>query len=244
MSDYYAILDITSQATQEEIQQAWRVQVQVWHPDNFAHKPHLRDKAEQRTKEINEAYDVLKNPDKRQKYDEELRAKKSQAHESSTQTSNGADGADTQSPTVGTMAKGRRAFYAFISSSLGILLAFYASYYTSCFFFDCETYVGSGVVYSLYFWGVGIPVGFWLTDGIWKLFKSAHSCPKCKSEFMFRKVNEEIKNISTHVISRKAGNHYQQYEVTITHFIETMECGTCGYSYKRTGSRRREKLIW
>lgn len=63
--DYYRILGINKNAGEKEIKQAYRRLARKYHPDlNPGDKS-----AEAKFKEINEAYEVLSNPDKRQKYD-------------------------------------------------------------------------------------------------------------------------------------------------------------------------------
>ncbi len=68
--DYYAILEVPVDATSQDIKRAWREQLQVWHPDRFMHNASLLTKAEARSKEINEAYAILVDDDKRRLYDE------------------------------------------------------------------------------------------------------------------------------------------------------------------------------
>ncbi len=68
MKDYYAILGVPRHATQEEIKKAYRELARRYHPDR-----HPGDKAmEERFKEINEAYAVLSDPEKRARYDQAL----------------------------------------------------------------------------------------------------------------------------------------------------------------------------
>jgi len=63
--DYYKILNISREATADEIKKAFRKLARKYHPDvNPGNK-----KAEEKFKEINEAYEVLSDPDKRRKYD-------------------------------------------------------------------------------------------------------------------------------------------------------------------------------
>ena len=65
MKDYYQILGISRQSTPEEIKKAYRRLARQYHPDmNKGDK-----KAEERFKEISEAYSVLSEADKRKQYD-------------------------------------------------------------------------------------------------------------------------------------------------------------------------------
>jgi curved DNA-binding protein len=63
--DYYAILGIGRDCSQEQISQAYRKLARKYHPD-VSKEPN----AEQRFKDIGEAYEVLKDPDKRVLYDQ------------------------------------------------------------------------------------------------------------------------------------------------------------------------------
>jgi curved DNA-binding protein len=63
--DYYSILDVNKNASREEIQKAFRKLARKYHPD-----VNPDDKtAEDKFKEINEANEVLSDPEKRKKYD-------------------------------------------------------------------------------------------------------------------------------------------------------------------------------
>jgi hypothetical protein len=74
MENYYSILEISESATPEEITQAYRLLLQVWHPDRFHHSPTLLTKAERKSREINAAFDTLSNPELKQRYDDGLRS--------------------------------------------------------------------------------------------------------------------------------------------------------------------------
>ncbi len=63
-SRYYRILEVSPDASPEEIKVAWRDLVQVWHPDRFAGNERLKQRAEQTLKQINEAYERLTKPEK------------------------------------------------------------------------------------------------------------------------------------------------------------------------------------
>ncbi len=64
--DYYEVLGVNRKATPEEIKKAYRDLAKKWHPDMNQDN---KKEAEERFKEISEAYEVLMDPQKRQLYD-------------------------------------------------------------------------------------------------------------------------------------------------------------------------------
>ena len=65
--DYYKILGIEKTASQEEIRKAYRKLAKRYHPDLNKEN----QEAKERFQEINEANEILSDPEKRKKYDEE-----------------------------------------------------------------------------------------------------------------------------------------------------------------------------
>jgi DnaJ-class molecular chaperone len=64
--DYYALLGVPKSAAEKDIKSAYRKLARKWHPDANPDNP---KEAEERFKEISEAYEVLGDPEKRKKYD-------------------------------------------------------------------------------------------------------------------------------------------------------------------------------
>lgn len=68
MKDHYAALDLSSAATLADIKKAFRQKASLHHPDRNSDA-----QAPERFRAVQEAYDVLSDPDKRQAYDDNRR---------------------------------------------------------------------------------------------------------------------------------------------------------------------------
>lgn len=65
MADYYEVLGVSKNASEQEIKTAYRKQALKWHPDR-----NKETGATEKFKEVNKAYEVLSNPQKKQMYDQ------------------------------------------------------------------------------------------------------------------------------------------------------------------------------
>ncbi|MEO5589220.1 MAG: DnaJ domain-containing protein, partial [Gemmatimonadaceae bacterium] len=65
MADFYSKLEVSRGASDDEIKKSYRKLAMMYHPDRNNGAP----EAEERFKEITEAYDVLRDPNKRSLYD-------------------------------------------------------------------------------------------------------------------------------------------------------------------------------
>lgn len=65
--DYYEVLGVSKTATAEELKKAYRQLAKKYHPDA---NPNNKEEAEAKFKEVNEAYETLSDPQKRQMYDQ------------------------------------------------------------------------------------------------------------------------------------------------------------------------------
>ncbi|XP_027360495.1 chaperone protein dnaJ 13 [Abrus precatorius] len=66
--ELYALLNLSPEASDEEIRRAYRQWAQVYHPDKYQ-APHMKDIATENFQRICEAYEILSDPNKRQIYD-------------------------------------------------------------------------------------------------------------------------------------------------------------------------------
>ena len=59
LRDYYLVLGLEPGASLREVKKAYRAGVKRWHPDQFSQDPRLEQGAEEKLKEINEAYNAV-----------------------------------------------------------------------------------------------------------------------------------------------------------------------------------------
>lgn len=70
MENYYELLEVSRNASSEVISKVFKYHIKKNHPDLFEGKE--KEEAEVRVKILNEAYEVLSNPEKRREYDDKL----------------------------------------------------------------------------------------------------------------------------------------------------------------------------
>ncbi|CAI8589149.1 unnamed protein product [Vicia faba] len=66
--ELYAVLNLSPEASDEEIRKAYRQWAQLYHPDKYQ-SPNLKDAATENFQRVCEAYEILSDPNKRQVYD-------------------------------------------------------------------------------------------------------------------------------------------------------------------------------
>ena len=70
MKNYYDILEISKLASPEVVEKAYKTLVKKHHPD--LQSDNSKQNAENKMKDLNEAYEVISNPEKRAQYDKKL----------------------------------------------------------------------------------------------------------------------------------------------------------------------------
>ncbi|MDO5853207.1 MAG: DnaJ domain-containing protein, partial [Thermoplasmata archaeon] len=65
--DYYEVLGVAKDASQDDIKKAYRQLAKKYHPDVSTEE---KEVAEAKFKEISEAYEILSDPEKRKLYDQ------------------------------------------------------------------------------------------------------------------------------------------------------------------------------
>lgn len=78
MKDYYEVLEVSRNASKDTINKIFKIHMKACHPDLFQGDEKI--KAEEKSKEYTEAYNVLSDDNERAKYDEQLKAEESQSN--------------------------------------------------------------------------------------------------------------------------------------------------------------------
>ena len=85
MKDYYELLEVSQNASDEVIARAYKVLAKKYHPDMNPENP---AEAEEKFKEVTEAYEILSDPNKKRDYDSKLAYEKNKKREEANRTSN------------------------------------------------------------------------------------------------------------------------------------------------------------
>ncbi|NXK55870.1 DNJB8 protein, partial [Chauna torquata] len=85
MVDYYKVLGLQKNASQDDIRKSYRRLALKWHPDK---NPSNKEEAEKKFKAVAEAYEVLSDPQKRSLYDRSVKENRSQRARSATEGHN------------------------------------------------------------------------------------------------------------------------------------------------------------
>lgn len=127
---YYELLEVSPEASLEQIREAHRIAVQLFHPDQLRQKPpNVREAAEERLKKVNEAFRVLSDPIKRSKYDSDL--KRRPQNPFSRRTSPQPVGRERAADSLAESVANVSAQYIFLFSLLGLIVGISIQYYFS-----------------------------------------------------------------------------------------------------------------
>jgi hypothetical protein len=91
---YLELFDLPDSFTEAELRQAYHDLVQVWHPDKHSHNERLRQKADEKMKEINQAYEALQS----RLVNGMFRLERAPGHPGSPMPGTGPTGGDQPSP--------------------------------------------------------------------------------------------------------------------------------------------------
>jgi uncharacterized membrane protein len=69
---FYDILDVPANAPAERVRESYRIIASIWHPDRFAQDSKQHQLATRKLRELNAAYEVLRDPARRAAYDRRL----------------------------------------------------------------------------------------------------------------------------------------------------------------------------
>jgi len=127
---FFDILELDRDATMDEAKRAYKDLVNIWHPDRFSNNPRLRQKAEDKLKEINEAYETVKSFLSSKKSVESEKTPQAKAEDKTETSAKGRAEADYHKSQAETEAKDKTE--AFVEAGTGIVLSL-LSYLSSAF---------------------------------------------------------------------------------------------------------------
>ena len=139
----FEILELDRGASSDEIKQAYKDIVNVWHPDRFSNNTRLKQKAEEKLKEVNVAFDTLKAylSTEQRREEQKKKAKPNVESRAAEKTKDSAQYQKTQ-PDTETYDKTEAA----VEAGTGIVLGMW-SYLSSLFqrvITDVKTEIGQG----------------------------------------------------------------------------------------------------
>ena len=114
-TNYYQLLGIDPGADQQTIQQAYLSKIKAWHPDK---NPDHAEEAEEKTKALNQAYQILKDPEQRKHYDRMLRYTKGKNFNEYINDDAIKDKIDKAYPALKTALKNVRVLYALFKDAV------------------------------------------------------------------------------------------------------------------------------
>jgi curved DNA-binding protein CbpA len=121
----FDILELEREATMDEAKQAYKDLVNIWHPDRFSSNPRLKQKAEEKLKEVNEAYDTVKSLLSSKKTPEPEKGSQVKAEAKAEASAKAKHEAEHHKTHAETEAKGNTE--AFVEAGTGIVLSLLSS---------------------------------------------------------------------------------------------------------------------
>jgi len=120
----FDVLELDRNASIDEAKQAYKDMVNIWHPDRFSNNPRLKQKAEDKLKEINEAYKMMQSFLSSKKPLEPEKAQHAKADPVADISENASSRARDHRPHAETETKDKTE--AFFEAGTGIVLSFFS----------------------------------------------------------------------------------------------------------------------
>jgi len=120
----FDVLELDSNASIDEAKQAYKDMVNIWHPDRFSNNPRLKQKAEDKLKEINAAYDMMQSFLSSKKPQQPNEAPYAKAHSDADSSANVSSRAGYHKSYAETGTKGKTE--AFVEAGTDIVLSLFS----------------------------------------------------------------------------------------------------------------------